>query len=46
MSDLADAIRLVYAQQYLYWDLVLKLAVEDRQAKAEEDRFIVSLGSV
>lgn len=44
MSDLADAIRLVYTQQYLYWDVVQKFAEDDRKARQEEDRFIVSLG--
>ena len=46
MSDLSDAIRLVYTQQYIYWDVVQKLAEDDRQARLEEERFIVSLGNV
>jgi len=44
MSDLADAIRMVYTQQYLFWDLVQKIEAEERAAALEQDKFIISLG--
>ena len=44
MSELSDAIQLVFRQQYIFWAVASKIAADERQDILDQEKFIVSLG--
>lgn len=44
MSELSDAIQTVFRQQYIFWAVADKIAADERQDIADQEKFIVSLG--